>query len=137
MLVEEGKRILFPRNLRSSNLRSRRSLLLCAAALAAAQPTYRTGSQLVEVDVVVHTDKGAVKGLTKDDFTIQDKGKPQTIAVFAETDRGSTAGNTAPLPPGVSSNRLNARGESTQTATVILFDRLNMLEGTSSSSPSG
>jgi VWFA-related protein len=129
MLVGERKRVMLNRN-----LRSRRNLLLCAAALAAAQPIYRTGSQLVEVDVVVHNDKGPVKGLTKDDFTIQDKGKPQTIAVFAMTERGSTAGNTAPLPPGVSSNRLNAHGESTQTATVILFDRLNMLEATSSSS---
>ncbi len=116
------------------NVGSYRSLLLCAAALATAQPIYRTGSQLVEVDVVVHTDKGPVKGLTKEDFTIQDKGKPQNIAVFAMTERGSTAGNTPPLPPGVASNRLNARGEATNTATVILFDRLNMLESTSSSS---
>ena len=109
------------------------TLLLCAAVIAAAQqvePVYRTGAQLVQVDVVVRNDKGLVKGLTKDDFTIQDKGKAQTIALFAMNETGAApASNPTPLPPGVASNRISASGESAQSATVILFDRLNILEG--------
>ena len=65
---------------------SRHTLWLCAAVVAAAQqvePVYRVGAELVQVDVVVRNDKGPVKGLTKDDFTIQDKGKVQTISLFA------------------------------------------------------
>ena len=52
----------------------------------------------------------------------------QTIAVFAMNEKGGGAGSTTPLPPGVVSNRVNASGGSAQTATVILFDRLNILE---------
>lgn len=112
-------------------------LLLCTALLAAAQtePVYRTGTRLVEVDVVVRNEKGPVRGLTKDDFTVQDKGKNQTISVFAEQDSTAPTPDAKPLPPGVVSNRLNANGEPTRGALVILFDRLNMPqpEGGSSS----
>ena len=68
--------------------------LLCCAGLAAAQvqPVFRVGTRLVTVDVLVRTDKGAVKSLTKDDFTIQDKGKNQTIAVFAMTEAAGSPG---------------------------------------------
>lgn len=121
-----------------------RVLLLCAAAVAAAQqvePVYRAGTQLVQVDVEVRNDKGPVRGLTKDDFTLQDKGKPQNISLFAmnETGEGPKAD---PLPSGVVSNRINAKGESVRNAVVILFDRLNIIDesntsgGSSSSSSS-
>lgn len=120
-----------------------RVLLLCAAAVAAAQqvePVYRAGTQLVQVDVEVRNDKGPVRGLTKDDFTLQDKGKPQNISLFAmnETGEGPKAD---PLPSGVVSNRINAKGESVRNAVVILFDRVNIIDdsntsGSSSSSSS-
>src|SRR5581483_11285358 len=118
---------------------SRRFLLLCAATLAAGQqvePVYRTGTRLVQVDVEVRTDKGPVRGLTKDDFTIQDKGKPQTIELFTVNDGGTGAPKTDPLPAGVVSNRINANGDSVRNATVILFDRLNIIEPSSTSSSS-
>lgn len=93
------------------------------------EPVYRTGAELVQVDVVVRNDKGPVKGLTKDDFTVQDKGKVQTVAVFAMNEAGADAGAKAtPLPPNVGSNRINAQGENVHSATVILFDRLNILD---------
>ena len=110
---------------------SRRMLVLFAACLAAAQqiePVYRTGTELVQVDVVVRNDKGPIKGLSKEDFTIQDKGKPQTIAVFSMNENGAGGAATNPLPANVVSNRINSRGDSAQSATVILFDRLNILE---------
>ncbi len=118
---------------------SRRILLLFAAAIAAAQqvePVYRTGTQLVQVDVEVRNDKGPVKGLTKDDFTLTDKGKPQTISLFAMNETGEGAPKAAPLPPGVVSNRINADGASARNAVVILFDRLNVIDPQSNTSSS-
>jgi VWFA-related protein len=98
----------------------------CVAGLATAQvqPTFRVGTRLVQLDVVVLNDKTPVRGLTKDDFTLQDKGKPQNIAVFSMTEAHKAA-KSDPLPSNVSSNRMNNRGESTATATVILFDKMN------------
>lgn len=105
-------------------------LLPCLAGLAVAQtggpaqPTFRVGTRLVQVDVVVLNDKTPLRGLTRDDFTVQDKGKIQNIAVFSVTE-ATKAPKADPLPFNVSSNRMNNRGESTSTATVILFDKLN------------
>jgi hypothetical protein len=102
------------------------ALLLLAASAIAQEPIYRTGARLVTVDVTVRNSQGPVKGLTKDDFTVQDKGKPQTIAVFAMTDSAATAVKGDPLPPGVVSKSGKATGEAPRAATVILFDRLNI-----------
>ena len=104
--------------------------LSCLAGLAIAQtgapvqPTFRVGTRLVELDVVVLDDKTPVRNLTKDDFTVLDKGKVQNIALFSVVD-GHNAPKAAPLAPNVSSNRMNNRGESTSDATVILFDKMN------------
>jgi VWFA-related protein len=105
-------------------------LLPCVAGLALAQapspvqPTLRVGTRLVELDVVVLNDKTPVRGLTKDDFTVQDKGKPQNIAIFSVSEAHKTL-KSDPLPPNVSSNRMNNRGEAISAATVILFDKMN------------
>jgi VWFA-related protein len=104
--------------------------ILCAAAVASAQstPTFQVGTRLVTVDVLVRGEKGgAVRGLTKEDFTLQDKGKTQTIAVFSVTDTNSApAAKTEPLAANVASNRINGGGVQTRGATAILFDRLNI-----------
>src|SRR5579862_3581669 len=107
--------------------RVRWTSLLCLAAILTAQslPVFQTGTRLVQVDVVVHSDKGSIKGLAKEDFILEDRGKVQTIAVFKVTE-SKAAPDAAPLPPGVTSNRVNRSGETAQTATVILFDRLNV-----------
>jgi VWFA-related protein len=101
-------------------------LTLAAAGLAMAQvqPTFRVGTRLVQLDVVVLNDKTPVRGLTKEDFTVQDKGKTQEIAVFSVTEAHKAA-KSNPLAANVASNRMNNRGESTSTATVILFDKMN------------
>ncbi len=91
-------------------------------------------TRLVEVDVVVRGKDGPVSGLTRQDFTLLDKGKPQEIAVFAFKSK-STSLSPAPLPPGMVSNRLiepagsgDGRSEEASSgATVILVDRLNTL----------
>ena len=109
-------------------------LLPCLAGLALApafaqdaapvQPMFRVGTRLVQLDVVVLNDKTPVRGLTKDDFTVLDKGKPRNIAVFSATE-AHKAPKSDPIPANVASNRMNNRGEGTSTATVILFDKIN------------
>jgi len=50
-------------------------------------PTFRTGIDVVELDVtVLDKDRHPVKGLTAEDFTILDRGKPQPIVAFSEVD---------------------------------------------------
>jgi VWFA-related protein len=109
-----------------------RPLCLCLAlfclvfsAAAQEQPTFRAGTRLVEVDVVVHNGKGPVDGLKKEDFTLLDQGKPQQIALFSVTAGRSLINPPVPLPPGTVSNRFNRKGEAPASATILLIDRLN------------
>ena len=52
-------------------------------AQAVPPPTFPTGIELITVDAVVVDDKGRpVDGLTRDDFFLQEDGKPQEIANF-------------------------------------------------------
>jgi VWFA-related protein len=54
-------------------------LVWCAAVAAASQPTFRSGVDVVRVDVAVMNGIHPVTGLTKDNFEILDDGVPQTI----------------------------------------------------------
>ncbi len=79
-------------------------------------PTINVTSSLVYLDVTVLDKKGhpVVKGLTKDDFTITDYKKPQTIVSFElpEAHRAS-AGAENENPTG------------TSPVTILVMDRLN------------
>src|SRR5579863_7395801 len=101
--------------------------LAALSASAAQNPAViRVDTRLVQVDVTVRTGKGPVHGLTKDDFTLIERGKPQQIALFKVTEaRPQARAEVQALPPGVVSNRLNQRGEAPGSVTVILVDRLN------------
>jgi VWFA-related protein len=101
--------------------------ILCVAVCALAQqdPQFRVGARLVQVDVVVRDSRGPVTGLTKDDFELFDKGKPQEISLFA----AASARNPVQRPvlaAGEVSNRAAAQasGEASAT-TVVLLDLLN------------
>lgn len=53
------------------------------APQGAAQPTFRTGVNVVRVDVIVSDDKGnPVTDLTREDFEIIEDGRPQAIDLF-------------------------------------------------------
>ena len=95
---------------------------LFAAAAAALQ--FHAGTRLVEVEVVVRGRSGPVTGLTKDDFTVLDEGKPQRIDVFRAGPLKADA-PAIPLAPGEVSNRVNRLGEALPSATAVLFDQLN------------
>jgi VWFA-related protein len=104
--------------------------LLATAAVAGAQTaqngTIRVNTQLVQVSVVVRDKSGPVTGLTSEDFTVLDNGKPQRIDVFSASDsRNRKQTSPGAVPPGVASNIINAAGEVPNTATVILFDIMN------------
>ena len=109
-------------------MRLRGSVLVCFVALAASAQNdspIRVNTRLVEVDVVVRDKNGPVRDLGKNDFTILDRGKPQTIATFGVRSANRSAPKPAPLPAGTVSNRLNNRGEEAGGATVVLWDMLN------------
>jgi VWFA-related protein len=124
---------------------------LAASQQSPPEPVFRAGTRLVEVEVVVRAQPfrepgvgGVIKqildqtgppfgppgalarGLTRDDFTLLDQGKPQPIAVFhaGPSGAGSDAKPIA-LPPGAVSNRLDSRGEPLNGATAVLVDLLN------------
>jgi VWFA-related protein len=96
-----------------------------AVALALQSPTFRTSSRLVEINVIVRDRNGPVANLTKDDFTITDRGKPQTIRVFSQSS-ARTAANVLPLPAGTFSNRPQ-NSSSPGSVTIVLLDALNTL----------
>ncbi len=104
-------------------------LPLMAALTPQPEPqVFRSGTRLVEVEVIVRDKNGPVKNLTKDNFTVLDQGKPQPIAIFRSASMRSAEGRgavTAPLPPGTISNRQDSRGRPLDGATVVLFDQLN------------
>lgn len=118
---------------RAHELTRAAGLLILLAALAAAQPdphtpTFRSGTKLVEVDVVARNNGAPATGLTKEDFTLLDNGKPQGIAFFS-AQSGSLpappAVAVAPLPAGFVSNRLEPGGHPAGNTAVLLLDQRN------------
>src|SRR5580698_2997165 len=112
------------------------SLLFATAALAMGQqdgqaPTFSTATKLVEVDVVARHGAAPATGLTKENFTLLDNGKPQKISFFSVKSQATRVAGpaSAPLPAGAVSNRLerNAVGDSETpaNATILLFDQRN------------
>jgi VWFA-related protein len=68
-----------------STVRILAGAILCAGLLAqdATSPTFKASTNLVIVNVTVRDKRGkAIEGLKKDQFTLLEDGKPQTIAVF-------------------------------------------------------
>ncbi|MDE3153910.1 MAG: VWA domain-containing protein [Acidobacteriota bacterium] len=81
-----------------------------APAAPAQGPTFRLEVNYVEVDAVVTDAQGHfVRGLTKNDFTVLENGKPQTISTFTPVDIPIETATqplfaTNPIPPDVQSN---------------------------------
>jgi len=89
------------------------------------QPTFRTGVDVVQVDVsVLDKDRHPVRGLTSGDFTILEDGKPRPIVAFVPVDLGepeTSSGSAAwvrDVAPDVVTNAVRPEGR----LVVIMFD---------------
>ena len=106
---------------------------MLAPALAAQQAEplrLSVTTRLVQVSVVVLDGKGRpANGLTKDDFTVLDNGKPQVITGFFRSggERAAAAPRRPrdPAAPPTWSNRGQSTAEMPRTVTALLFDGLN------------
>jgi VWFA-related protein len=89
--------------------------------------TLRVASRLVQVNVIVQDNDGnPVMDLTKDDFTLFDKGQQQQIAIFAQPNRTPLAASSASASaPNFFSNRVRNNSQGANSVTVILMDAVN------------
>ncbi len=92
--------------------------------------TFRTGTQVVALDVVVTDSYGSVvRGLQQSDFSVSEDGKPQKVRYFkefADTHREAAPPALPPreaLPPNVFSNY--ALPVEDEAVTVVMLDLLN------------
>src|ERR1700689_2786037 len=84
------------------------SICLISAQMLASQQegVIRVTTRLVQISVVVHDKNGApVRDLTKDDFSLFDKGQEQKILFFSKESYEAPPINSKPLAPGIVSNR--------------------------------
>ncbi len=91
-------------------------------------PTFRTGIDVVQLDVtVLDKDRHPVRGLTAEDFTILDKGRPQPIVAFSPVDVPAPVSDVAPwmrdAPLDVVSNAENRR-----LVAIVMDDAYAKLE---------
>ena len=105
-----------------------------ALALAAQTPgpgVIRVTTRLVEIGVIVRDRNGPVKGLTKDDFAVFDRGKQQSVAFFSVStsvvrDKAPQLAAALALPKAPTfTNRIELRTQAPTAATVILLDGIN------------
>ncbi|MGB6483424.1 MAG: VWA domain-containing protein [Candidatus Acidiferrales bacterium] len=94
-------------------------------------PQIHVATRLVEVGVIVRDKNGPVANLTKNDFTVLDRGKPRQISVFSVDAAASAQRPEQPLPPNTFSD-LPQYGDTTpRSVTIVLLDNLNTLYGSS------
>ena len=95
-------------------------------------PQIRVSTRLVEIGVIVRDKNGPVSNLTKADFTILDRGKPQQISIFAANAVAAAQQSPQqPLPRNEFSDIPRYGLTAPRSVTVVLLDNLNMLYGSS------
>jgi VWFA-related protein len=105
-----------------------------AAGQAPTQPSFKTGVQLVRIDVSVLDDqRQPVRGLQASDFTVLEDGQPRPVRAFKSVDLAAataaaalTPAMTPSLATGVATNRV---GDDTSRLIFILMDRSIPAEG--------
>jgi VWFA-related protein len=102
-------------------------LALMTPAQAQSQaPTFRAATRLVELSVTALDKKGTgVTDLRREDFTVEENGKPRTVSFFKYDGGRSTEPNAPPLPPGFFTNRVAATPGPPRNITAVLLDELN------------
>jgi VWFA-related protein len=87
-------------------------------------PVFRAGVDLIQLDVtVVDADGHPVHGLTKDDFTLIDRGKTRAIATIAELAADHPPGSS--LPANVPLDVANNQTAAADRLVVIILDDLH------------
>jgi hypothetical protein len=111
------------------------ALLLVPAALASQNPQppqIKVSTRLVEFGVIARNNDGPVEDMTKDDFVVLDRGKPQKISVFTVESVKSPATIqqlAKMLPPNTFSDLPQYGAGRPRSVTIVLLDNLNTLYG--------
>jgi hypothetical protein len=98
-------------------------------------PPIHVTTHLVQIGLIVRDKNGPVANLTKDDFVVLDRGKPQKISVFtgestnSPTQPALSQPTPQPLPSNTFSDLPQANGAAVRSITVVLLDNLNTLSG--------
>jgi VWFA-related protein len=92
-------------------------------------PAISISTQLVQVGVIARDKNGPVADLTKDDFVVLDRGKPQKITVFSVESSESAAWPAEPLPQNTFSDLPQYGAVTPRSVTIVLLDNLNTLYG--------
>jgi VWFA-related protein len=108
--------------------------MLTIAPLVAQKPqtTFKSSIELVNVDVVVvDKDGNAIRGLTKTDFAITDRKKPQVITTFDEVshERAAAAVPTAMLPQTLRRDVVSNQSMAADRLIMIVLDDLHIWKG--------
>ncbi|MGC0772996.1 MAG: VWA domain-containing protein [Candidatus Acidiferrum sp.] len=111
------------------------SAIAVSAQTAVQSPPIHVTTHLVQIGLIVRDKNGPVASLTKDDFVVLDRGKPQKISVFSLESAKSTP-QQAPsrpmpqfLPPNTFSDLPQANVPAVRSITIVLLDNLNTLSG--------
>ncbi|MGB2670403.1 MAG: VWA domain-containing protein [Candidatus Acidiferrum sp.] len=94
-------------------------------------PQIHVSTHLVQIGVIVRDSHGSVEDLTKDDFVILDRGKPQQISVFSVESSESEPQPAQPLPQNTFSDLRQYEATKPRSVTIVLLDNLNTLIGSS------
>lgn len=98
-------------------------------------PPIQVTTHLVQISLLVRDKNGPVPNLTKDDFAVLDRGKPQKISVFtiestnSPTRPASTEPALQPPPLNTFSDVPQVNGPAVRSVTIVLLDNLNTLSG--------
>ena len=92
-------------------------------------PTVSVSTRLVQVGVIVRNKDGTVANLTRDDFVVLDRGKPQNISVFSVESSEAPAQPSQPLPQNTFSDLPQYETSKPRSVTIVLLDNLNTLSG--------
>ncbi len=113
-------------------------LTLALAAIAAPGqgapelPTFSSAARLVQVSIIARDKNGPATDLTKDDFVVLDRGRPQKIEVFSEQ-AGEVEDEpdqpAPPLPLNTYSDLPQYGTSAPRSVTIVLLDNLNTLYG--------
>lgn len=94
-------------------------------------PVFRTTTELIEVDVVVVDKVGRpVHGLTRGDFILRDRKRPQAIETFTEVQREiERAAELSPLPPETRMDVASNTSAKAGRLVVMVLDDLHVWRG--------